>query len=112
MFVNTSGLTSDCCFLKHDPIGVAPGNNTVYVRRDVMTTCMFGYKESTGCKQCLQGHRGKFSFENFEYEFNLNFHGPLCSQITGMLRDISVKIDLIAVKRRYPVADLHYIDTF
>ena len=97
MFVNTSGLTSRCCFLTEDPVPVAPGNNMLYIRRGVMTVFMFGYNESTGCELCLHGHRGKFSFENFEYEFNLNFHGPLCSQITGMLGDISVKIDLIAV---------------
>ena len=100
MFANSRGLTYQCCFLTHDPIGVAPGNNMLYVRHDVITTCMFGYNESTGCEQCLQGHRGTFSFENLEYEFNLNFNGPFCSQMTGMLRDISVKIS-------YPVADLH-----
>ena len=69
-----------------DPVGVAHGNKTMYVKHDVKTACMFGYDESTGCQQCLQRYKVTHTVQNFEYEFNLNFDGRLCSVITGMNR--------------------------
>ena len=87
--VSTNGKALQCCYLTKDPVPFAPGNSTLYVRNDVKTTCMFGYDPSTGCKQCLQGYRVSANYTtNFSVslkflEFNLNFVGRLCSEITG-----------------------------
>ena len=90
MLVDTKGLTFRCCFLTQDIIDVARGNNTLYVRHDVLTTYTFGYNPSTGCLQELlvsaeylflneDGHG-----QNGFLEFNLYFGGSNCSEITGM----------------------------
>ena len=93
MLVDTSGLTSRCCYLKQNDIAVAPGNNTLYFRHDVITICTFGYDRSTGCQGCLQDYwvsaeylflNNDGSGQNGFLEFNLYFGGPDCSEITGM----------------------------
>ena len=98
MLADTKGLTSHCCFLTQDPVGVARGNNTLYVRHDVITICLFGYDPSTGCQQCLQDYwvsaeylaliedaNGHVRAQDYgpPLEFNLSFGGPDCSEITG-----------------------------
>ena len=89
VLVDKNGLTFRCCYLTNNPVTVAHGNKTLYVRNDVKTTCMFGYNESTECKQCLQSYRVSAEYnrdkDNYMYlEFNLNFHGGQCSEITGI----------------------------
>ena len=88
VLVNTTGPTSRCCYLTQNPVGVAHGDNILYMKRDVTTTCMFGYKLAIKCEDCLQGYSVVKEYNSGEtsksIKLNLNFSGRLCSDITGI----------------------------
>ena len=94
VLAGTTELTSQCCYLIQNPVIVARGNSTLYVRHDVTTVCVFGYDPNTGCQRCLQDYRLSAEYmlviqdvhgDHDQFlEFNLNFGGPDCSEIMGI----------------------------